>query len=128
MSKTNYFARSIGCALLATSIVNVDALADTFIDPMRPATVSAKAIATAHIEAPVRLTAIFQTGERRVAVIDGKVVKSGDRVGDVLVQEVFADGVRYSRDGRIETARLAKQAAVVRSDARKDSIRQEISP
>ena len=103
--------------------------ADALIDPTRPAFAPTKSAAVTHAtEAASHVTAIFQTGGRRVAVIDGRVVKDGDRFGDVAIQEILADGVRITRAGRVEVVRLPKQAAPVRSDARKESIRQESRP
>jgi MSHA biogenesis protein MshK len=103
--------------------------ADTLIDPTRPAFAQAKSSAVARSVDPTSsLTAIFLSGERRVAVLDGKVVKAGDRVGDIVIQEISADSVRFTRAGRVESARLPKQAASVRSDAGKQRMVQEISP
>jgi hypothetical protein len=100
--------------------------AETLIDPTRPAFAQAKSSHVSRAIDPVsRVTAIFQTGGRRVAVIDGQVVKAGDRIGDVVIQEILVDGVRFTRGGRVEVARLPKPAVSVRSDARKPSIRQE---
>jgi len=95
--------------------------ADVLIDPTRPAfalTKSSSPIARS-VDPVARVTAIFQSGERRVAVFDGRVVKAGDRIGDVAIQEILADGVRFTRAGRVELVRLPKQAAPVRSEARK---------
>jgi MSHA biogenesis protein MshK len=133
--------------LLALAVGIAYAKADTLIDPTRPANAPAKATAIRGVEPVSQLTAIFKSGDRRVAVLDGRVVKSGDRIGDLVIQEISADSVRYTRAGRVEIARLPTQAAVVRNDevrndtarnevgrndagnaSRKDRIRQEISP
>ena len=133
------------CTAIALFLVAVSTLAraDTLIDPTRPANAPTKATASVRSSEPVsRLTAIFQSNDRRVAVLDGRVVKVGDRIGDAVIQEIFLDSVRYVRAGRVEIARLPRQAAAVRSNrndparndaarndaARKDSIRQESSP
>ncbi len=109
--------------------------ADTLIDPTRPAYAPTKSSSPAARSADpttARVTAVFQNGDRRVAVLDGRVVKVGDRVGDIVIQEVLADGVRYTRAGRVEVVRLPQQAAQVRSAGkgadRKASIRQESRP
>lgn len=103
--------------MLAASCAHADAL----IDPTRPAFASTKSSSpmARSVDPVARVTAIFQSGERRVAVFDGRVVKAGDRIGDVAIQEILADGVRFTRAGRVELARLPKQAASVRSEARK---------
>jgi hypothetical protein len=60
-------------------------------------------------------------------VLDGRVVKNGDRIGDLVIQEISADSVRYTRAGRVEIARLPTQAAVVRNDeVRNDTVRNEV--
>jgi len=91
--------------------------ADPLIDPTRPPVTVHKSGPVNLAEPVVHVTAIFSSGERRVAVLDGQVVKVGDRVGVVTVQEITPDGVRYLRAGRVEFARLPKQAATVRRDA-----------
>jgi len=102
--------------LSATSLVRADSL----VDPTRPASVHGKAVSTAlGNRAASRLTGIFRSGDRRVAVFDGRVVKVGDRVADVTIQEILSDSVRIARNGRVELVRLPKQAASVRSEVRK---------
>jgi len=71
----------------------------------------------AYIDVASHVSAIFFSGERRVAVFDGHVVKAGDRLGDITIREINADGVRYLRAGQIEFARLPTQAASVRRSA-----------
>jgi MSHA biogenesis protein MshK len=127
------------CILLLLAIGIAYANADTLVDPTRPANAPTKSTAVRGAEPVSLLTAVFKSGDRRVAVLDGRVVKNGDRIGDIVIQEILADSVRYTRAGRVEIARLPTQAAVVRNDAdrndtarneagRKDGIRQEISP
>jgi MSHA biogenesis protein MshK len=133
----------VSCCVLALVIGISYAKADTLIDPTRPANAPTKSGPVVRVVEPTsRLTAIFQSGDRRVAVLDGRVVKNGDRIGELVIQEILPDSVRYVRAGRVETARLPKQAAAVRSARKdavssdtarneavgKDSIRQEISP
>jgi MSHA biogenesis protein MshK len=111
--------------LLIGTFVHVDTRADTLIDPTRPVHAPTKALSTVRGSEPVsRLTAIFQSNDRRVAVLDGRVVKVGDRIGDIVIQEILLDSVRYARAGRVEIVRLPKQAAAVRS-ARKDTPRRD---
>jgi hypothetical protein len=117
----NQIAALVGAAFFFGSTC---AYADALVDPTRPAFAPTKSSPTARSIDPVsRVTAIFQSGERRVAVIDGQVVKAGDRIGDVVIQEILVDGVRFMRGGRVEVARLPKPAVSVRSDARKASVR-----
>jgi MSHA biogenesis protein MshK len=106
---------------IAALLTVAGARAETLVDPTRPANAPARAVAASGGEAAARVSAVFQSGGRRVAVLDGKVVKAGDRFGDAVVQEVMADGVRLARGGRIEVARLPKQAASVRRGAAEES-------
>lgn len=124
----------IKAVIIGFAIAALSAHAETLIDPTRPAAYAPTRSAAAPqrvVEAP-RVTAIFQTNGRRVAVFDGRVVKAGDRVGDVTIEEVLVDGVRLSRAGQIQTLRLPQQAASVRTEnkdsLRRASIREEISP
>lgn len=101
----------LAIVLMTSSVAGAGDLAD----PTRPPVVARKPSATAPVVvATPRVTAIFQSGERRVAVLDGQVVKAGDRIGDVVVEAVTAEGVRYRRAGKVEYARLPEQAASVR--------------
>jgi MSHA biogenesis protein MshK len=105
----------VAACLCGALIVSIAARAD-LIDPMRPA---GPGNGPAHSAAPIRprVTAVFLSGQRRVAVFDGRVVKVGDRVGDVTIEEISADGVRYMRAGKVEYARLPQQATPVRRNA-----------
>ncbi len=122
---TGYRQLATGQSRIALALILVAPLAyaDTLIDPTRPAFAPVKSSSGVRSIGPSsRVTAIFQTGGRRVAVLDGRVVKAGDHVGDVVIHEILADGVRFTRGGRVELARLPKQAASVRSEVRKQSI------
>ena len=62
----------------------------------------------------LNLEAILQASERYVAIVDGKIVRVGDRVGNATIEEITTDSVRYSRDGREHTIRLARRSVKVR--------------
>jgi hypothetical protein len=134
MNETRDTRRETRAILVAVAVAfllasSIDAHADALIDPTRPAFAPGKSSPVMRSVDPVsRVTAVFVTGQRRVAVIDGQVVKAGDRIGDIVIEEILADGVRFTRGGRVEVARLPKPAVSVRSDARKASVRQESSP
>jgi len=109
---------SAGRALLATSILAASTLpwsgarAESLSDPMRPATVRAPVTPTARsTDKNARVTAIFISDDRRVAVLDGVVVREGDRIGELVVEEIGSDSVRYQRLGRSEIAKLRKSRA-----------------
>jgi hypothetical protein len=109
----------VPCAMLLVLSVVSSVHADSLTDPMRPANLPARSGVVSDTAA-ARVTAVFLANGRRVAVLDGRVVKQGDRFGDLTIQEVLADGVRYSRGGRSEIARLPRQDARVRRSAAMD--------
>jgi hypothetical protein len=46
-------------------------------------------------------------GEKRVAIVNGRLVRAGDTVAGARILEVLAHGVRYERAGKIQTLTLA---------------------
>ena len=78
-------------------------------DPTRP---PAPPAASAHPapKAPLpRVTAIFVSDERRVAIFNAQPVRVGDSVGKYRIEAILADGVRYSSDGHSAFAALGGQ-------------------
>lgn len=74
-------------------------------DPTRPASAT-EPVAAGPASGELRVQAIVIRGDSRVAVVDGRVVRAGDRIANVLIEEVTPDGVRYSHDGQSRFARL----------------------
>lgn len=72
--------------VLATAVA-----ADPVPDPMRPPDAPVSAVAGGPA-APV-VSAVFVSGTRRVAVVDGRLVHAGDRVGDCEVAAVDPRGL-----------------------------------
>lgn len=110
MSRQSETAAAI-CILFIGSHVN----AETLRDPTRPA--SARAATVNDAKASLRVEAILHSGERFVAIVDGKVVRAGDRVGAARIEAIFADGIRYTQAGRSRVARLADRTIQVRHNA-----------
>jgi len=77
-------------------------------DPTRP--YAAKIVATvATGGSPVstfRVTAIFTSDLRRVAVVNGQRVIEGDRVDGATVVEIMADALRLKFQGKAITSRV----------------------
>jgi hypothetical protein len=92
------------------------AQADSLLDPMRPPSVQAK---TRTDTSALKVTAILRSGERRIAIVDGKAIGEGDCIGNATIDSIDADEVHYTRAGRHETARLASAAMPVRIPAKK---------
>jgi hypothetical protein len=90
-------------------------------DPMRPPGSTPVAV-RASGPAAIRLEGVI-SGAARVAIVNGRVVRTGDVVAGATILEVMADGVRYTRGGRVQTLTLPGERAVavvrVASEARK---------
>ena len=99
-------------ATVLLSLTAQAATADRLVDPTRPAT--AKAVATAEASNGVKVEAIMNSGVHPLAIVNGKVVRAGDFIGAVQIEEILSDGVRYKRDGRSQTAHVGKQMIQVR--------------
>ena len=103
-------------ATLLLSMTAKAAMADRLVDPTQPAHL--RPATNGETLQTVRVEAILQSGERRLAIVNGKVVRAGDRVGSIQILEVSPDGVRYSRDGETNIARLTKPMQVRHNVAR----------
>lgn len=77
------------------------------IDPTRPAT------AASHGNTPhacaVCVAAIVTRQEGSFAVVNGRVVRAGDRLSDISIEEVTPEGVKYLQGGRRGFARLHQE-------------------
>jgi hypothetical protein len=62
----------------------------------------------------LRLQGILCHGTDRVAIIDGRVVHSGDRLGDALIGAIDTDAVHYLRGGHELISYLTKSTLQVR--------------
>lgn len=99
-------------ATLLLSMTAKAAFAERLADPTRPA--DTRPATTGESLNSVRVEAILQADGRRLAIVNGKVVRAGDRVGPIQILEVRADGVRYSRAGETNIARLEGRPMQVR--------------
>ncbi len=78
-------------------------------DPTRPS--SAKPVATtgtgtATAVSGFRVTAIFTSEKRRIAVVNGQRVGEGDLVDGATVVEILADALRLNFEGKAMTTRV----------------------
>lgn len=106
---------------LATLLLMMTAQAATagnLVDPTRPAT--ARPAVAAVQESGIKVEAIMNSGTHPLAIVNGKVVRAGDSIGSVRIDEVLSDGVRYTRDGRSQVARVGKQMLQVRHNVTGD--------
>jgi MSHA biogenesis protein MshK len=93
--------------------------AEELRDPTQPprAVVLPSAPASAGAARPARLEAVLHAGDRAVAIIDGKLLRVGDWLGDARVAAIDSDAVHLTREGRKLTLRLANKAMKVRRTA-----------
>lgn len=98
-------------ATLLLSMTARTAMADRLVDPTQPASPRP---ATSGEALGVRLEAILQSGEHRIAIVNGKVVRAGDRIGPIQILDVSANSVSYSQAGQTHLARLQETSMQVR--------------
>jgi hypothetical protein len=83
-------------------------------DPTRPSGVRNVVQLRSPEQRELRVEGIFRRNERHIAIVNGRLVHEGERIGDATIQEITADAVRYSRDGHEHTAHLARTTLQVR--------------
>ena len=62
----------------------------------------------------LQLQGIVCRGTSRVAIVDGRLVHSGDRLGDALIGDIDPDAVHYLRGGHELIAYLTRSSLQVR--------------
>jgi MSHA biogenesis protein MshK len=96
--------------LLAAAWMPLVCAAQTFTDPMRPpAEFLKQATESRGIETPPDrpvLESILFSDQRRMALINGKMVKVGDKVGPAVVTKITEEAVVLRVDGKLETIRM----------------------
>lgn len=97
-------------ALLLT--MSAQAAADRLIDPTRPP--QAPGPSSDPSNESVRVEAVLRSAERDLAIVNGKIVRAGDRVAGVQIEAILPDGIRYVRDGQVRVARLQPASIPVR--------------
>lgn len=96
-------------ALLAGSSASQAALAQALGDPMRPPATPGPASAEAAADsakAAARLQSVLISPRRRVAVIDGRVVRLGERIGDAKLVAISESHVVLQGPAGREILRL----------------------
>lgn len=97
-------------ALLLT--MSAKAAADRLVDPTRPP--QATDASASPSQDSVRVEAVLRSKERDLAIVNGKIVRAGDRIGGVQIEAILVDGIRYVRDGQVHVARLQPASIPVR--------------
>ncbi len=105
------------CALaVAGAMFHTAAHADDVLaDPTRPLT--AAAVAEARRPGQIRIQAILDRDGQRIAIVDGSVVRAGDRLSWGQVEAVTPTGIRYLAVGRMRFAELEVSKLQVRRPA-----------
>jgi hypothetical protein len=102
--------------LLTLILLSAIASAGTLPDPMRPAQRHAHLARHAQASVPVvsavliRKDATGKRGAQRKAIVDGRWVKPGDRVGRGRIQSITNDGVQWVHRGKVRDLRLSSAA------------------
>jgi hypothetical protein len=96
----------ICCAVAFAPLVAADGLRD----PTRPPALPANHAAVVREADPV-LSAIIGTDGDRVAIFNGRPVRSGGSVGGYTIESVFEDGVRYRHAGSSRNLYLRRTAS-----------------
>ena len=90
-------------AFAAAMVTAAPTAADTLRDPTRPHTMQE---VTTPRDPAVRVSAIFVSDSRRVAILNGRTVAEGDRVAGATVTRIDDNVVTLEFGGRTVTARL----------------------
>jgi hypothetical protein len=99
------------CVLLLASHLQATELAD----PTRP--IDAPSITARKVEGSdaLKLDGIVYSATREVAIVNGRLVKTGDWIGDARIDAIARDCVHYTRAGRSQVLRLEPPIKVRRS-------------
>jgi hypothetical protein len=95
-------------ALLCCAFFAPLAGADALRDPTRPPLAQIH-LSIAHEPPPV-LSAVMGANGSRIAIFNGKLVRSGGSVGAYVIEAVFQDGVRYRHAGLTRELKLPHAA------------------
>jgi hypothetical protein len=98
-------------ALLAISYCTHCA-AETLSDPTQPPSVRENTALKP--EFALRLEGVLGSATQRRAIVDGKLVRIGDRIEGALITDISDDTVSYTFSGRERVARLNRDHVVVR--------------
>ena len=77
---------------------------------MRPAG-AVQVAARPRVASSLKLEGVI-AGTVRVAIVNGRLVRDGDEIAGAKILEVLANGVRYSRGGRVQSLLLPGVAAL----------------
>jgi hypothetical protein len=99
------------CTVLASLSLLCGSAASMAQDPMRPPGGAPRA---ARASAALQVQGIITHGSERIAIVNGALVRTGERIGDALIERVLIDRIEYRRGGRLFTAVLTDSSANLR--------------
>jgi len=106
-------------ALLAACLSVHCAAGELLVDPTRPSNVSAPAsVSRPGQPGQLRVEAIFDRDGRRVAIVGGQVVHSGEHCAWGNIEAITLTGVRYTHAGKVLFVELDNPKLQVRHASR----------
>ncbi len=103
--------RAFLLACLLVSLGAVGAAAAELADPTRPTRTLPATPGSPQAAAALRVSAIFISGERRIAVVNGRSVRVGETIGGATVRRIERDRVSFLRGGRTFSVTLLSASA-----------------
>ena len=107
----------IGITVLATSLMVCSGFCAELKDPMRPYSAT-KRRASAPTAAPLKVSAIIHSEQRRVAVLNGKTYRLGDRIRGYEIVAIEPWAVTIKREQISRELRLNKPTKAEPENAR----------
>jgi len=92
--------------LILAGVLSLRAAAGDLKDPTRPPILEAPIKHADEHKLLPHVSAIFSSSSRLIAIFDDQPVRAGDHVGAYRIDEVTAQGVRYSSSGHSAFAPL----------------------
>lgn len=102
--------RLLSIALVAAGMLLASAAepAEPMRDPTRPTSVQESA--PVKRDRTLTVSAVFVSGDRRLAIVNGQRVREGDAINDAIVREIETDKVSFLRNNKILVVPLLNHA------------------
>jgi hypothetical protein len=108
-------------ALLAACLSVSCAAGELLVDPTRPFTAAASAPASGAHPGQLKVEAIFDRDGRRVAIVGGQVVHSGEHCPWGDIEAITLTGIRYTHGGKVQFIELDNPKLQVRRTSRESA-------
>ena len=107
-------AVTIALFCAACAMVSIAVAEESLDDPTRPGSTHSASELRSSGPHELQLEGILQRNGHCIAIVDGRVIHEGDRIGNATIEEITLAAVRYSRDGHDHTIRLTRNTLHVR--------------